>query len=221
MRPSSGPRRDTRRRLRSPPSTGSRSGIASGTRTLAAFALVLALSPAWALKDDEKQPMRIDADQVELDEAKSTSVYVGDVQVIQGSMRLSADHVTVYHHDDRRVKYIIALGQPATYRQLMDGEQGEVQAFAKRMDYDAQKDELVLTEEALLIQGTDRLSSERIVYDRARERMRAGGAGRVKIIITPESEGAPNKQGQSGPATQTPSQDPPPGPSPSPSQGRP
>jgi lipopolysaccharide export system protein LptA len=184
------------------------------------LALILALSPARALKDDEKQPMRIEADQVELDEAKSTSVYVGKVQVNQGSMRLTADHVTVYHHDDRRVKYIIALGQPATYRQLLDGEQGEVQAFAKRMDYDAQKDELVLTEEALLIQGADRLSSERIVYDRARERMRAGGAGRVKIIITPESEGAPNKQGQSAPATQTPSQDPPPGPGPSPSQGQ-
>lgn len=164
----------------------SATAIGTGTWMLAALALALHLTPAWALKDDEKQPMRIEADQVELDEAKSTSVYVGNVQVNQGSMRLTADHVTVYHREDRRVKYIIALGQPATYRQLLDGEDGEVQAFAKRMDYNAEKDELILTEEALLIQGTDRLSSERIIYDRARERMRAGGSGRVNITITPE-----------------------------------
>lgn len=149
--------------------------------------LILLAAPAWALKDDDKQPMLIEADKVELDEAKSTSVYVGNVQVDQGSMRLLADHVTVYHQDDRRVKYIIALGEPAKYKQLLDGDEGEVRAFAKRMDYDAIKDELVLIDEALLIQGTDRISSQRIVYDRARERMRAGGSGRVKITITPES----------------------------------
>lgn len=186
--------------------------MSRGAWLLAALALGLATSPAWALRDDEKQPMRIEADQVELDEAKSTSVYVGKVQVNQGSMRLTADHVTVYHHDDRRIKYIIALGQPATYRQLLEGDQGEVQAFARRMDYDAVKDELILTEEALLIQGADRLSSERIVYDRARERMRAGGTGRVKITITPEGEGGPGNQGAGTPA--------PAGAAPDPAQGQ-
>lgn len=181
--------------------------IAAGAWLLAALGLALHLTPAWALKDDEKQPMRIEADQVELDEAKSTSVYVGNVQVSQGSMRLTADHVTVYHHEDRRVKYIIALGQPATYRQLLEGEEGEVQAFAKRMDYNAEKDELILTEEALLIQGTDRLSSERIIYDRARERMRAGGSGRVNITITPEPAEKKNGQGPPPAPAQTPAGD--------------
>lgn len=185
---------------------------------VALLALGLVAGPAWALKDDDKQPMRIEADQVELDEATSTSVYVGAVQVNQGSMRLTADHVTVYHHDDRRVKYIIALGQPATYKQLLDGDQGEVQAFAKRMDYDAVKDELVLTEEALLIQGKDRLSSERIVYDRARERMRAGGEGRVQITITPEEKSLSSKQRPPDVATQAPAEGQPSGPSPAPSQ---
>ncbi len=170
------------------------------------LASLLASAPAWALKDDDKQPLLIEADKVELDEAKSTSVYVGNVQVNQGSMRLLADHVTVYHHDDRRVKYIIALGQPAKYKQLMDGDQGEVHAFAKRMDYDAVKDELVLIGDALLIQGQDRLSSQRIVYDRAQERMRAGGSGRVKITITPEKEEKRNGQDRPAGAPAAPNQ---------------
>jgi lipopolysaccharide export system protein LptA len=130
--------------------------------------------------------MLIEADKVELDEAKSTSVYIGNVQVDQGSMRLLADRVTVVHRPDRRVKTVVALGAPVKYKQLLDGDQGEVQAFALRMDFDSDKNELILIDEALLIQGADRISSNRIVYDRARSRMQAGGTGRVKITIVPE-----------------------------------
>jgi lipopolysaccharide export system protein LptA len=150
--------------------------------------LALAARPALALKDDEQQPMLIEADQVELDEAKSTSVYIGNVQVDQGSMRLLADHVMVVHRPDRRVKTVVALGAPVKYKQLLDGDQGEVHAFAKRMDFDADKNELTLIDDALLIQGEDRISSNRIVYDRTRSRMQAGGTGRVKITLVPEKK---------------------------------
>ena len=161
----------------------------------AILAGLLACTPAArALEGDEEQPMLIEADKVQLDEAQSTSVYEGNVQVDQGSMRLLADHVTVYHREDRRVRYLIALGEPAHYRQLMDNDEGEVLAYALRMDYDADTDVLVLIGDALLIQGEDRITSERIVYDRARERMRAGGTSRVKIRITPENDEGKKKK---------------------------
>ncbi|NEV63069.1 lipopolysaccharide transport periplasmic protein LptA [Thiorhodococcus minor] len=160
---------------------------------LALFALLAGVGacawlPAWALKDDAKQPIFIEADDVEVRESDSTSVYVGNVQVDQGSMRLLADHVTVYHREDRQPRLIIALGSPAKYKQQLDDDQGEVKAFAKRMEYDADKDELTLIGDGLLIQGADRLAGERIVYDRAKAQFRAGGSGRVKITITPEQE---------------------------------
>jgi lipopolysaccharide export system protein LptA len=155
---------------------------------LAAVALSLTAFSAAALKDDNQQPMLIEADTVEVDEAKSTSLYVGHVQVDQGTMHLLADQVTVHHRSDRRIKYIIARGNPASYQQQMEGDKGPVRAFAKRMDYDADRDELILTDEAILIQGTDRIASERIVYDRANARMQAGGGGRVKISITPDTK---------------------------------
>lgn len=144
--------------------------------------------PAWALKEDAKQPIFIEADDVEVRESDSTSVYVGNVQVDQGSMRLLADHVTVYHREDRQPRLIIALGSPAKYKQQLDDDEGEVQAFAKRMEYDADKDELTLIGDGLLIQGADRLTGERIVYDRAKAQFRAGGSGRVKITITPDQQ---------------------------------
>ena len=150
--------------------------------------LSLAAPDALALKDDDKQPMLIEADKVELDEAKSLSVYIGNVQVDQGSMRHLADRVTVHHKPDRRIKTVVAEGAPAKFKQLLDGDQGEVHAFSRQMDFDADKNELVLTGEALLIQGDDRIASDRIVYDRARSRMQAGGTGRVKITLTPEGD---------------------------------
>ena len=170
--------------------------MARGMRRIACAGLLAALAaaPAWALKDDAKQPLVIEADDVEVRETDSTSVYVGHVQVDQGSMRLLADHVTVYHREDRQPKFIIALGAPAKYKQTLDNGEGEVQAFAKRMEYDADKDELVLIGEGLLIQGTDRLASDRIIYERAKAQFRAGGASRVKITITPDKADGPRKE---------------------------
>lgn len=163
---------------------------------LAACALALALAavrPAMALESDTRQPMLIEADRVEVDEGQSTSLYLGNVQVDQGTMRLLADRVTVHHRADRRPRYIIARGQPAFFKQQLDGEDGEMQAYANRMDYDAERDELILTEQALVIQGQDRIASDRIVYDRAHARVRAGAGERVKITITPDDA---NKKGR-------------------------
>lgn len=167
-------------------------GVCERRRAAGVLAVTLAVAvvsmPAAALKGDEQQPILIEADDVEFREADSTSIYVGNVQVDQGSMRLLGDHVTVYHREDRRPRFIIALGSPASFKQLLDNDEGELRAFAKRMEYDADKDELTLIEDALLIQGADRLAGERIVYDRARAHFRAGGEGRVKITITPEDQ---------------------------------
>ncbi len=148
----------------------------------------IAWTPASALQDDAKQPILIEANDVELRQSDNTSVYVGNVQVDQGSMRLLADHVTVYHRENRQPRFMIALGAPAKYKQLLDNGDGEVQAFAKRMEYDADKDELTLIGEGLLIKGGDRLTGERIVYDRASDKFRAGGPGRVKITIIPDKK---------------------------------
>ena len=145
-----------------------------------------------ALEGDQEQPIFVEADSVELDDIKHLSVYIGNVQIDQGSMRILADHVTVQHSEDRRPQFITALGNPVRYRQDVEGEKGEVNAHAQRMEYDAGKDELILIDQAELTQAADRFSSERIVYDRAHAHVKAGasaqGAGRVKITVTPEKK---------------------------------
>lgn len=92
---------------------------------LLTMALVASLAgtPATALRDDERQPIVIEADHVEVLEAESTSIYLGHVQVDQGSMRLLGDQVTVYHREDRRPRLIIAIGKPASFKQQLDDDE--------------------------------------------------------------------------------------------------
>ena len=174
-----------------------------------AAALMLCLGtlavPVMALEGDQDQPIYIEADSVELDDIKDTSVYIGNVQIDQGTMRILADHVTVQHKEDRRPQLITALGNPVRYRQDVEGDKGEVHAQAQRMDYDADKDELTLIDKAVLTQANDLFSSDRIVYDRAHSQVKAGasaqGSGRVKITFTPEPAKGPDKQGGSNSST--------------------
>jgi lipopolysaccharide export system protein LptA len=154
-------------------------------------------TPATALEGDQDQPVYIEADSVELDDIQDTSVYIGNVQIDQGSMRILADQVTMKHKENRRPRFIVAVGNPVRYRQDVEGEKGEVRGRAQRMEYDAEADELTLIDQAELTQATDRFASDRIVYDRARAQVKAGasaqGSGRVNITFTPEQQqGAKN-----------------------------
>jgi lipopolysaccharide export system protein LptA len=153
---------------------------------------VMTVTPALALDSDQGQPLFIEADAVELDEQTSQSRYIGSVEVQQGSMRILADEVQVEHRQDRQPRTIVAVGNPAKYRQMTEGETEPVLGRAQRMEYNADRDELTLIDRAVLTQGQDRFASDRIVYNRKTERVTAGtsaqGRERVKITITPEEE---------------------------------
>lgn len=153
---------------------------------LVLWLLLSVVQGARALDSDSEQPLYIEADRVEVREEETMSLYAGHVLITQGSLRLSADEVTVYHREDRRPRQIIALGTPARLTQRLDNGDDELQASALRLEYDVERDQLTLIEQAELIQGDDRVNGERILYDRSRAQFRAGGGGRVRITLTPE-----------------------------------
>lgn len=156
------------------------------------FTLLAVPLRSLALEDDQNKPLYLEADSAELDDAKSLSVYRGNVFIQQGSMEIRGDQVTVHHDSERKPELIIAVGAPSKYRQQVEGEEQEVEAEALRMEYDAAKDEITLIDKAVLFQGTDRFSSDRIIYDRARGQVKAGvsarGKERVKITIIPTTQ---------------------------------
>lgn len=147
---------------------------------------------AVALEEDQDQPLYIEADAAELDDKQSTSLYLGNVDVKQGSLHIQADEALVHHKpDNRRIEKIIAIGEPVRYRQLLEDDPEEVRGRARRMEYEAEREELTLIGDAVLIQGEDRFASDRIIYNRITDRVTAGtsaqGSGRVKVRIEPET----------------------------------
>ncbi len=157
-----------------------------------ALLCALAAPPLAALKEDEEQPVYIEADAVELDEKQALSLYIGHVDYQQGSIRILADEVLVHHKPDRQPQKIIAVGNPVRYRQLLDNEPEEVTGHAQRMEYDTDREEITLIDKAELMQSGDHFASDRIVYNRLTQRVTAGtsasGRERVKITIQPDAQ---------------------------------
>ena len=158
-------------------------------RALAALLLAAASGPAAALESDKDQPLDLEADSAEIDEAKGVSVYSGKVVAIQGSMRLEADRLLIFHTGSKAER-IEAEGKPARFQQLTEDSPEPVKARGLRMEYKLDSEELILIGDAVVIQGKDTFQSDRITYDRVKSVVKGGAAAqgkeRVRIRVDPK-----------------------------------
>ena len=143
---------------------------------------------SWsAQQTDRQQPMTVEADTAELNERSGVSVYKGNVVVVQGSLTMKADLMTLQSKDHKLTR-MTGIGKPATYRQI-DSSTGEpVYGEADKIVYLPGKNQLILTGKASLLKNDNTFKSERIVYNMTNDYVSAGskeGGKRVKIVIQP------------------------------------
>ena len=144
----------------------------------------------WSLTDDANQPIHIEGDDAEIDQANETIVYTGAVEVVQGSLRVFGERMVVKINGDQ-VERITTLGSPAEYRQLLEDNQGEVEAYADAIIYHTAEERIYLKGHAALKQKGNKLSGESIRYDIVKGRVDAsagetkGKKGRVKMELDP------------------------------------
>lgn len=154
----------------------------------AAVALLLACPSAGALSTDQDQPINIEANQVIIDDQKDISRYQGNVLLTQGSMRLSAEELTV--HGLRNPTRIIATGTPVRFSQRPDGKAHDVHAEALRFEYAIPEAKAFLFENAKLSQEDNVFRSHRIEYDVNAAQIKAGERGessdRVRVTLQPK-----------------------------------
>ena len=122
-------------------------------------------SQCMALSTDSEQPIEIEADFAELDDEEGTTLYVGNVIVIQGSIRMTGDRLRVNFTEDRDLKEVYLEGQPATFKQTPDDAVHDVEGEALMMEYHALKNLLFLIEKAKVTQGERLFQGHRINYD--------------------------------------------------------
>ena len=146
-----------------------------------------------ALSTDRDQPIEIEADSAEVDDAKDISTYRGNVVITQGTIRITGDTMTIHYNEQNDLEILIMEGQPVRYRQLPDNSQVYDEAEAGRMEYHAAKNLVILIDKVLFKQEHASFSGGRIEYDtehgqikarsHARRDAQAPAEGRVKIIL--------------------------------------
>ena len=157
-----------------------------------ALRLLLALGSASAaletsaLPEDRRQAIEITAEQAVRDEKAGYTVYIGDVILQQGSLRIEADRLTVFHHGETPER-IVALGEPATMTQQPEVDAGLVSASAREIVYEQSRELVVLRKTANIEQDGALVSGEFIEYFMAEQRVHAAAStsddARVQVII--------------------------------------
>ena len=144
----------------------------------------------WALPEDRQQPIYISSDSADINDAKGIAIYRGDVQMTQGSTKLTGDIVTIYSRN-REIQRIISEGKnkQAYYEELQSKEKGKLQAWGQTIDYDLTIEKIELTQKAKLIQQGNTFTGDVIDYDQAKQIVNA--QGKIKQTLT---NGQPSSQ---------------------------
>jgi lipopolysaccharide export system protein LptA len=153
-------------------------------------------SLSWALPSDRNQPINIEADHAELDDANGITQYKGKAILTQGTLRIEGDIITFYYDANKQLTKAVAQGNLATYKQIQKPGKEPVRARALQMEYHAKSQKIYLLGQGHVWQNGDEFSGNKIEYDINKNVVNANSApvevagekqqsGRVHIIIQP------------------------------------
>jgi len=153
-------------------------------------------SLSWALPSDSQQPIDIEADHAELDDANGITQYKGKAILTQGTLRIEGDIITFYYDENKQLTKAVAQGNLATYKQVQKPGEEPVRARALQMEYHAKSQKIYLLGQGHVWQAGDEFSGNKIEYDINKNVVNANSApvevagekqesGRVHIIIQP------------------------------------
>ena len=160
--------------------------------TVKTIVLLLWLFPGQllALATDGDQPIEVEADSLEVRESEHISIYQGNVQLVQGSLRISSERLVIRFNADNELQVIEMTGTPARFRQL-DDDQMEMLGEATQIDYTESQNLLVLRGSARFSHAGDIIESEMIRVNTESNSIQAGSSEsdeRVKMLIQPRQD---------------------------------
>ncbi|MEX3775524.1 lipopolysaccharide transport periplasmic protein LptA [Pseudomonas sp. MYb118] len=154
---------------------------------------------AWSLPNDQQQPIRIQADDAQLDDKNGVATYTGDVIITQGSMKVTGNKVTMTRAPNGDIDVVTSVGNLAYFEQLQTaGDTKPVQGYGVTIQYHAQQDRVVLIDRAKVIDKDGNVTQgEKIVYDTNKKLATAGRATganvtesrpRIDMVIQPKKK---------------------------------
>ena len=192
-----------------PPSTPPRNRRTPSDARRLGLVLVIALTtalgsslPALAERADRDKPVNLEADRVDMDDAKKEAVFVGSVTLTQGTLTIKADKIVV-KQDAQGFQYGIAYGNPAHFRQKREGVDEYIEGYSERVEYDGKAEKVQMFTNARIERGGDEVRGDYIAYNAVTEFYQVIGGGKsastssspqgkVHVVIKPKPKpGAP------------------------------
>jgi lipopolysaccharide export system protein LptA len=141
-----------------------------------------------ALESDSSQPIHVSSQSQHAQMKKNVVIFFNNVLLTQGSMKLTANKLTVTRSAKAHHETMLAEGNPATFYRTLDDKR-PVNAEAKRIYYDVANAKITLTGDAQVKQLTSQVNGEKIIYYlHSQELIVKSGTGknaRVKTILLP------------------------------------
>jgi lipopolysaccharide export system protein LptA len=182
--------------------------------TLAMLACLTPVSGAAEISDREK-PINLEADRMEIDDARKVATLTGKVVVSQGTLTIKSDRMVITQ-DAGGFNKGVAYGNPATFRQKREGFDEYIDGQAQRMEYDGRNETLELFDKAVVKKGAEEVRGNYISYNSRTEFYQAFGGGkdgdgkevngRVRAVIVPKKKAEPGKSAAPPPAGPVPLQ---------------
>ena len=148
---------------------------------------------AFDMTLQSREPIKIQADTAELDELKGVATYKGDVVISQGQSLIEASRITVYTSGGRGISRLDAVGTPAHLKQYNAQDKSVTNAYAKRIDYRRNQNQVALRGSARLEQNSSIFQGEEILYDTVSQVVNARSSDdktkkqRVEMVYFPET----------------------------------
>ena len=123
-------------------------------RNLALLAwCLLSVLPAHAERADRDKPVNLEADRVNVDDAKQIATFEGNVILTQGTLVIRGDRMVVQQDADG-FKNGVAYGNLASFRQKREGYDEYIDGYAERIEYDSKAEKLQMFNRAYLKKAT-------------------------------------------------------------------
>jgi lipopolysaccharide export system protein LptA len=159
------------------------------TKLSLALALGALLSTSvFALPEDREQPIRVTADQALRNEKEGFTVYSGNVEMVQGTLNITANKITIYRLVEEADK-IVAKGHPAHLQQQPEAGKGLVSAQAEIIEYYKDEARVHLKQNARIEQDGSKVTGDTIDYY-VNEQLVKAGSNRTKedsrvVVVIP------------------------------------
>lgn len=164
------------------------------------YAFLFSSNPSYALKDDNKKPLELQADSADINNDKHIGTYQGDVAFDQGSTHIRAKKAITKSNAKNQLTEAIISGDDkiqAHYWTKISPEKAELHAYANTIYYFPDKHLITLKGHARIKQGENSYSAPIISYNTVSQHVYSSNQGmpiKERTIIIFHSKAKNNEQ---------------------------